>query len=307
MDVAVGIVRDSEGRVLVNQRQPGKPFAGRWEFPGGKIDPGETTAQALARELNEELGIVVRRQRPLISFPYRYDTLTVHLHVYEVLEYKGIPSGREGQAMDWVAPDTLNRVDLLEANTPIVRAVVLPRVCLITDTERFGEARTLELLTKHVEARRVLLIVREKTMARESLKTFVENARDVCRANHSPVCVHADCELDASIEKDGIHLAARALECHALWHHEGLTGVSCHNESELRRAGELAADYALLSPVKPTASHPNAEPLGWAGFRSLCETSPTPVYALGGMSFDDLDDAIDQGAQGAAILSGAWR
>ncbi len=303
----MGIVRDSDGRVLVNQCRPGKPFAGRWEFPGGKIGPGETAAQALARELDEELGIAVRRQRPLISFPYRYDALTVHLHAHEVLDYEGTPSGREGQALDWVTPDALHRIDLLDANTPIVRAAVLPRICLITDTERFGETRTLELLSRHVETQRVLLIVREKAMAHDRLRTFVENARDICRANQSPVCVHADCQLDAAIETDGVHLPARALARHALPHHAGLTGISCHTANDLRQAAAGGADYVLLSPVKPTVSHPDATPLGWKGFRELVDEAPLPVYALGGLVLSELDEAAAHGAHGVALLSAAWK
>lgn len=304
--VAVGIIRDSSGRVLINQRQPGKPFAGRWEFPGGKLDPGETVAQALVRELDEELGITVRCQRPLIRFAYHYDALTVQLCVNEVLDYRGTPTGREGQALEWITPDALQHIDLLEANTAITRAVVLPRLCLITDTARFGVQRTLDLLAKHVAAQRVLLIVREKTLDRSRLASFVDKARAICRPRGSMVCLHADAAGDAGLQADGIHLPARALASDMPANSAGLAGFSCHNNGEIRAAWARGADYVLLSPVRRTASHPEAEPLGWQRFAALCDDSPMPVYALGGMTIEDQDTAIEHGAQGVAMLGGAW-
>lgn len=307
IDVAAGIVRDAAGRVLVNQRRPGKSFAGKWEFPGGKIEPGETAAQALIRELDEELGIAVRRQRRLISFPYRYEELAVRLHVNEVLDYQGVPVGREGQALDWVAPENLDRVDLLAANTAIVRAVVLPRLCLITDTERFGKSRTLELLAGHVAARRALVIVREKTLSPHAVSSFINEAREICRAHGSIFCVHADCNTNQFEHVDGIHVSARALQRGALPDEAGIVGVSCHCRQEIRMANEQGADYALLSPVKRTASHRGAVPLGWQRFADVCDDVPMPVYALGGMTFDDLELAIRSGAQGVAVLGAAWR
>lgn len=307
VEVAVAIIRDASGRVLVNKRQHGKPFAGKWEFPGGKIEPGESAAQALVRELDEELGISIVQQRPLITFPYSYDDLTVYLRVNEVLQHEGKVSGREDQALDWVAPDELNGIDLLAANAAIVSAVVLPRICLITDAQRFGALRTLELLASHVQNRRILLIVREKTMAPHELAAFVASALDICRPQGSLVCVHADCDTEQPGMADGIHLPARALAEGTLPEGGGLTGASCHTDGEVRSAGEMGADYALLSPVKRTSSHPGAVPLGWSGFMDACGDKPLPVYALGGMIFEDLDDAIEHGAQGVAILSAAWQ
>ncbi|MDZ7842955.1 MAG: Nudix family hydrolase [Gammaproteobacteria bacterium] len=304
MDVAVGIVRDDAGRVLVNRRQAGKAFAGLWEFPGGKIEPGESMEQALARELHEELGITVRRQRPLIRFPYYYDDLTVRLRVNEVLDYEGVPSGLEGQLLDWVAPEALDRIDLLAANSTIVRAVVLPRTCLITDTARYGESRTLDRLAAHVAGRRVLVIVREKTMAGDHLRTFIEEVNEICRPAGAMVCIHADCAAGA--RADGVHLPARVLEQETLSVEAGIIGVSCHTGAELRTAAERGADYALLSPVKHTASHPDAKPMGWPRFGELCADIPIPVYALGGMTPADQDTAIEHGAQGAAMLGAAW-
>lgn len=305
IDVAVGVVYDAAGRVLVNQRQAGQAFAGQWEFPGGKIDAGETTNQALARELDEELGIRLRAQRPLITLSHQYDGLKVRLHVREVLAYDGEAQGREGQRLQWVAPENLERVELLAANAAIVNAVRLPRLCLITDVRRYGVEPTLARLAEHAAAQRVLLIVREKQLPRAELAALVARAAAICRQTASLICVHADCDFDDYARVDGIHWPAARLD-RARATATGWTGASCHSAEEIRRAAALGADYLLVSPVNPTSSHPSAEPLGWPGFSALCTIAQTPVYALGGLQAADLETAAEHGSQGIALLSAAW-
>lgn len=307
VDIAVGVIRDPAGRVLINRRPAGKPLAGLWEFPGGKIEPGETIAQALARELAEELGITVSRQRPLIAFTHDYGgEWRVRLHVHEILDYEGEVADREAQALRWMAPKDLGTVELLPANAPIVRAVHLPRVCLITDLERYGSDRTLERLAGHAARQRVLLLIREKKLAPAPLAAFVGRARHVLRSTGSLVVVHADCDLGECEDVDGIHLPARALQSTDAPSATGLVGASCHSEAELASALKRHCDYALLSPVNPTDSHPSASTLGWTGFSRLCRDLAMPVYALGGLDWSALETAANHGAQGVAMVSAAW-
>jgi len=121
--VAVGVLADGQGRVLISRR-PGSGHAGGWwEFPGGKIQPGETPVQGLVRELDEELGIAVTGARPLIDYRYAYPDRTVVLHVFEVERYTGCPAGREGQPLRWVARDELPGAGLLPADQPIIAAI----------------------------------------------------------------------------------------------------------------------------------------------------------------------------------------
>ncbi|MGA8259060.1 MAG: Nudix family hydrolase [Arenicellales bacterium] len=306
IEVAVGVVYDARGRVLVNQRQAGKAFAGQWEFPGGKIETGESPPGALARELAEELGINVERQRPLICLSHRYENLRVRLHVNEVLAYGGVPRALEGQNLRWIEPEGLRKLDLLAADAPIVRAILLPRVCLVTDSKQFGVERTLGMLDEHLNRGRALVILREKTMDRDGLEAFADRIRDLCRAHDSLVCVHADCDFGDYTRVDGVHLSARRW-ARGERPRAGLTGVSCHTVTEVREAHERGADYLLLSPVRRTPSHPQSEPLGWERFAAICREAGTPVYALGGMRLADFDEAADRGAQGVALLSAAWR
>jgi len=306
LDVAAAVIRDDQGRVLINQRPPGKPMAGKWEFPGGKINAGETVRQALARELHEELGIELAQDRPLIEVSHDYGERRVNLHVREVLAYSGVPEGLEDQPLQWIDARALADVDLLAANTPIVRAVQLPRVCLITDTARYGSDATLERLARHVRRQRVLLIIREKALPREALEAFARAAAAVCRPAGSMVVLHAHAGRVAMDALDGFHYPARALGADPGMPGGRVAGYSCHDARELALAAAAGADYVLLSPLRPTPSHPDAAGMGWEQFAALARPASMPVYALGGLSRADFETAIDHGAQGAAMLGAAW-
>ncbi len=123
LHVAVGIVTDARGRVLVDQRPTGSLCSGQWEFPGGKIEAGEAPYQTLCRELHEELGIGVLNAEPLIVVPYDYDDRQVLLDVWRVLEYRGTPRGREQQPIRWVRLEQIAELDFLPANQPILNAL----------------------------------------------------------------------------------------------------------------------------------------------------------------------------------------
>lgn len=118
--VAAGVLEDTSGHILIAQRLPGTHSAGWWEFPGGKIEPGEQPLQALIRELDEELGITVTEARLLTDFQYSYPDRTVELHVWCVQRYEGQPVGREGQSLRWVKKSALSEVGLLPADLPVI-------------------------------------------------------------------------------------------------------------------------------------------------------------------------------------------
>jgi 8-oxo-dGTP diphosphatase len=122
--VVAGALFDADGRVLLAQRPEGKHMAGGWEFPGGKVDPGETPLQALVRELREELGVETHSARPLITYEHPYPHRTVLLDLWHVTEYSGEPRPLEGQPLQWVAPEVLDRVGLLAADAPMVPAIM---------------------------------------------------------------------------------------------------------------------------------------------------------------------------------------
>ena len=124
IDVVVALIRDSSGRVLVSRRRPGSHMAGFWEFPGGKRDSGEAARDALARELDEELGICVLSAEPFMSLDHEYPDRDVALDVWTVSAFDGEPRPLEGQQLDWVAPDALHQIGLLPADVAIVERLV---------------------------------------------------------------------------------------------------------------------------------------------------------------------------------------
>ena len=115
-----------DGRVLIAQRPPGKRQAGCWEFPGGKLEPGETRAAGLARELREELGIAIREPRPLRKLRHSYDFGEVLIDLWVVTRYAGDLQGIEGQSLRWCTPDELSGVGLLPADLPLLPSLGLP-------------------------------------------------------------------------------------------------------------------------------------------------------------------------------------
>jgi 8-oxo-dGTP diphosphatase len=123
MRVVAAALVDGQGRVLIADRPPGKLMPGRWEFPGGKVQPGESDAEALARELAEELGIEVLAARPLMILTHDYPERSVELSMWVVERYRGEPRGLEGQRLKWVAARELDREDMLEADRPFIEAL----------------------------------------------------------------------------------------------------------------------------------------------------------------------------------------
>lgn len=123
IDVAVGVLRDAFGRVLVGQRIVEDLYFGKWEFPGGKIENEETPEQALRRELHEELGIEIGETELLIELSHDYPDRRVKLHVLDVLSFEKRPYGREGQSLQWLRPRELYKLDFLAANEPIMKVL----------------------------------------------------------------------------------------------------------------------------------------------------------------------------------------
>lgn len=123
IQVVAAVLKDTQGRVLINQRPAGKPWAGYWEFPGGKIEAGETPFDALRRELEEELGLEIQSARSWMRLLHDYPERRVELDVWQVQRFSGVPVSREHQVFAWVRPDELSGWKLLPADPPIVKAL----------------------------------------------------------------------------------------------------------------------------------------------------------------------------------------
>jgi 8-oxo-dGTP diphosphatase len=122
-EVAAGILLDSQQRFLMGQRPVGKPYAGYWEFPGGKVEAGETLFQALQRELQEELGITIHDSVDLMTIEHDYPHAYVRIHVSVIRDWTGEPTGCENQALSWqdLNRDQLSVEPLLPAALPMIQ------------------------------------------------------------------------------------------------------------------------------------------------------------------------------------------
>jgi 8-oxo-dGTP diphosphatase len=305
--VAAALV-DPAGRVLLAQRHPDSHQGGLWEFPGGKLEPGEPVLDALVRELQEELGVTPRRHRPLIRITHHYEDLGVLLDVHRVDAWDGEPHGREGQPLAWVSSDALDSYPMPAADRPIVRALQLPDLYLITPPALGEPARFLANLEKALAGGVRLVQLRLFDLPREVLIETGSAASALCHRYGARVLVNGSPELALESGADGVHLNSRDLRAAAARPvgSSMLLAASCHDAGDLAQAVRLGADLAVLSPVLPTRSHPDAEPLGWDGFAALVESASVPVFALGGMRPDLRPDAWAHGGQGIAGIRGLW-
>ncbi|MBM4200064.1 MAG: Nudix family hydrolase [Gammaproteobacteria bacterium] len=303
--VAVGVVRNSRGEVLIARRLAGTHLAGLWEFPGGKLESGETPRDGLIRELREELGIDVAAAVPLIQVRHAYPEARVLLDVWEVSDFAGVPVGREGQPLRWIAADELATVAFPEPNKPIATAVRLPDCYAILEADQPFPELLMANLRRLADSGVRLIQCRAKALqAFPVFPAFAKGVVDYCHARGIRVLLNGDPVLARAIGADGVHLTAATLARlgqrpldDGLW-----LAASCHDEAELLQAARIGVDFAVLGPVAATATHPGAVPLGWAQFADLVATVNFPVYALGGLGAKDLCRARHSGARGVAAV-----
>ncbi|SOD16294.1 Nudix family hydrolase [Nitrosomonas ureae] len=306
VEVVAAVILQSDGRFLLAQRPEGKVYSGYWEFPGGKIESGESLLYALERELWEELGIHVRYAQPWISRTFIYAHATVRLHFFRVVEWEGKLIPREMQAVSWQTPQEIAVSPILPANGPILQALLLPPLYAITTASEIGIESALQRIDLALQNGLRLLQIREKQMEKDKLREFAEKIIALAHLHQAKVLINSDAELARETGADGVHLTSAQLmemSCRPDPEH-GLCGASCHNAEELYAAELLRLDFVVLGPVQSTLSHPGLPPLGWRKFASIIRDYPLPVYALGGLSSEDLVIAQEMGAQGIAMMRG---
>lgn len=305
--VAVGVVYDKQGNILLTQRAPEKHQGGKWEFAGGKVEQGETVQEALVREFYEELGVKPTQIRPLIKIPYEYSEHSVLLDVWEVFDFEGSPEAREGQAMQWVHPHHLHHHDFPPANRAIIRAAQLPHYYLITP----DSPMSLDIFTENLQRVFALGVrlcrVRQGRLSDDSYHLRVQAAVGLAEQCGAKII------LDGPPRETWLKIAGWHLNSRDLYHYherpiseDQLLIASLHNEQDVIQANHLRVDCAVLSPIKSTASHPDAMPLGWERFAQLVAHAQHPVFALGGMTLDDLLPSRHNGAQGIAAVRALW-
>ena len=306
VDVVCAVIQKPDGEFLLAQRPVGKVYAGYWEFPGGKVDPGESVAQATTRELDEELGIVVEHSYPWLTRIFSYPHANVRLHFRRVTQWRNEPRGRENQAFSWQTVSSIKLIPLLPANGPILQALALPTVYGITHTDELGEAVMLNRLRAALDNGLRLIQVREKNWPAEQLAAFGRRVMAIADEFHAQVLVNSDIELARGLNAAGVHLNSKQLLALGARPDVRLCAASCHDENELRHAAEIGVDFVVLGPVLPTPSHRDAETLGWDRFGELAQHYSLPIFALGGLNEGHLETSWRHGAHGIAMLRNAW-
>jgi len=298
LHVAVGVITNAHDEILLSLRPPDRPHGGLWEFPGGKLEVGESVQQALARELHEEIHIEVVSAKPLIRIPYDYPEQAVLLDVWQIDNWRGAPQAREGQVLRWVARDRLADYAFPSANRAILQALCLARRYAIIEGDWQAASQRLE----HALQRGLrLLQLRVKSLPIEQRRVFLETALARCQHYNVDILINSEIFEPAFAGKTGLHLTRRALwQCTARPEIRHYVAASCHDLADLQRAAALGLDFAVLSPVLPTPSHPDAVPLGWEKFHDWVGRVRIPVFALGGLHEADFQRACEAGAQGIA-------
>lgn len=308
LQVVAAVIRRRDGFILLSLRREDADQGGLWEFPGGKTEAGERAVDALARELKEELGISISRTMPLIRTLHYYPDKAVSLTVHEVTEWEGAPSGCEGQELRWLPPDQLDTLNFPAANVPVTVAVRLPRLTLVTPPLGSSDGQFLSRLERCIESG--IRLVQLRMVETDPLRRtrVARAALDLCRVHGALLMINGSPREAMELGADGVHLSSRRLLQMATRPVPAtmLMSAACHNAAELRHAETVGADFVYISPVRATATHPDASPLGWHGLRALVRSAGMPVFALGGMRARDTLLALRFGCQGVAMMSGVW-
>jgi 8-oxo-dGTP diphosphatase len=305
-EVAAAVILRPDGSFLLGQRAADTVYPGYWEFPGGKVEPGETPHQALVRELHEELEIDVVAATPWILREHVYEHAHVRLHFFRVTQWEGELRDRVHAALAWQRADELTVAPMLPANAPVLAALRLSDFYGITHAWQIGIDAQLAALDTALARGLKLVQLREAALPEAARESFVAAAVARCQSHGAQVLVNGDAQLARAAGADGLHLPAAQLMALDRRPPFPLVAASCHDRAELEQAARLGLDFAVLGPVAATATHPGQSGIGWPAFARLAGGLPLPAYAIGGLGMSDIAAAQAVGAQGVAAIRATW-
>jgi len=322
LHVAVGVIRNSNDEILIAKRSSNQHQGGKWEFPGGKVEAGENVSSALARELQEELGITIRDDYPLCQIHHHYPDRHVFLDVREVTAFSGKPEGLEGQPLKWQAPETMNPALFPAANQKIVSAVRLPRhIAIINDST--SAKQNWSALHASLTALPPMSWLRLRVMSDSDLTQYTARTKSLLTDpdRSKPLLVDLDNDLKIVEEMESLREEVQALQLPGWGYYANrhtlaslpdqrdsllenkIIGASCHDDDEYQQAVEKQLDFVIASPVLNSASHPENRGMGWAAFSGLAQQGLLPCFAMGGLNQNDFDQARRSGAYGIAGIN----
>ncbi len=287
-------------QILITKRRKNQFMPNYWELPGGKIETGEDEEDALARELQEELGIKTLRISLKHVMTHHYKDKTVNLSIYNVESYKGNVTGTEGQDVRWCNLQNLSNYKLLPTMRIIINRIRLPEYYWITPDERDPEL-LLQKCQNHLITGAKIIQLRSKDLIEHS---YIGKIHNLCQSYEARLILNVPNKTFKE-PCDGWHLTSEELLKYSKrpCANNKLLGASAHNMKEAKYAETISVDYISLAPIEETPSHPNATPLGWEVAKDIVSKSNLPVYLLGGMGRDSLGRALKIRAQGIAGIS----
>lgn len=314
INVVVGVLYDQQGQFLLAQRPADKSWAGWWEFPGGKIEAGESGFDALVREFKEELDITVNQATPWLRFTHHYSEQRVNLYWFKIHDWQGTPKSMEQQTLAWHSPDSAANLDqVLAASVQPIRWLGLSPYYAVTPQ---APAVPLTLLQSNLEHLREVGVTLVQFRHGDwptgpqcpELYARFQATLSHCRQLGITLLVNSIHPKSWWQEADGVQLrAADAVQCEARpLSTDKWVSVSAHHLADILYAQVIEADFIVLGHVKPSPSHPLDTPLGWSAFSDLAAEAGRPVYAIGGLRPEDLAEAKQHHAHGIAGISAFW-
>lgn len=301
VNVAVSVVRAADGRVLMAERTAGQLSAGFWELPGGKIDAGESAAQAAIRELDEEIGIRALQVTPWMTYEHSFRIRRVRLQFFKVDRWEGSPHGREGQRLAWIDPVSPSVAPILPSVERVLDALGLPALyALYGSVDHGGVQPMLAHIAAGIRVGVRLVQLCEPMLRADQRIALARQVNSIAMPAGAKVLLVGSA-LDARrAGLAGVHSPAEDLRRLHARPQVKLWTCSCHDASDLARAIELGADAAVISPILASAARPGCPALGWEGLRSLSAGVSLPLYAEGGLDGAQLEAAQRAGAIGIA-------
>ncbi len=304
--VAAAVLMREDGSYLLGQRAADTFYPGYWEFPGGKVEAGESPREALVRELHEELGIEVLQATPWIVREHQYEHAHVKLHFFRVTQWRGELRDHVHAALSWQQIGANTVSPMLPANGPVLKALALPDFYAITHAADIGAEAQLAALEFALRHGVRLVQIREQALAEPQRTAFAAEAIRLTQSFGGRALINGDEDMALELGADGVHFPANQLMTRSSRPRLKLVGASCHTRTELEHAIELGLDFAVVGSINASPTHDMAEGIGWPAFQTLIAECPVPVFAIGGLGREHEQISRQHGAHGIAAIRAAW-
>lgn len=298
---------DENGYVLLTKREKNTHLAGYWEFPGGKLNDGESFKQALRRELAEEIGFTLHDCHTLINFKYVYSDRQLHFQVFKLAVQRHTIVNNEGQNIQWLQKTQLHTVKLPAANKIILNALLMPNLYAIADANVFADDLLLQV-ERQLKAGAGMIQYRTQDQASDAIMENGLAIKELCDEYNALMVLNSEWHYWDKIQPHGVHVKsadlARLKQLATSRLNYRVISASCHTSEQARMINSMEIDSALVGSVNTTMTHPQQKPLGWTGFSKLCAHIDRPVYAIGGCRVSDIITSQVYGGHGIAAIRG---